>query len=255
MPGYKKIERIGSGGQANIWKGKNVETGEMVALKYLSIRGDRRADAAKIEEERARFVREVRIQKTLNHPNIIPVLDYGDRGFHQWYAMPLAKETLNDTLRGPKRSEDSTLEIMHHIIDAIEYAHSRGVIHRDIKPSNILNVNGEWLVSDFGFSRDLLSDSLLITRAQEFLGTPYYAAPEQYDDAHSVGPTADIYAIGKTFLACLTGKHVGPYMKLDEVAQPFATVIQKCAAEDPQSRYQSAAELRAALIKAREARG
>ncbi|MGW2161614.1 serine/threonine-protein kinase [Nonomuraea sp. NPDC001699] len=250
MPGYKKIKRIGSGGQANVWKGVNVDTGDIVALKYLQLQGDKRADAGTIAEERARFIREVRIQKGLDHPNIVPVLDYADKGYHQWYAMPLAEETLSEALKADSRSESWSLEIIHQVINAMEYAHGRGVIHRDIKPNNILRIGDDWLVSDFGFCRDLKSDSLLITKANTFLGTPYYAAPEQYDDAHLVGPTADVYAIGRTLLHCLTGKQAGPSLKFDGVAAPFEYIIRKCAAEEPDDRYQSVAELRTDLIAA-----
>ncbi|QFY13165.1 protein kinase [Nonomuraea phyllanthi] len=250
MPGYKKIRKIGSGGQAVIWESKNIDTGEIVALKYLQLQGDRRTRAAEIEERRIRFIREVRIQKSLHHDNIVPVLAYSDRGHHQWYAMPLAEQTLQKYLEGPRRDIEWALEVIHQVIHGIQHAHDKGVIHRDIKPSNVLQIGNKWLISDFGFCRDLHSESMEITRSEKFLGTLFYAAPEQYDDAHEVGPTADIYAVGKTLLHLLSWKPLSPYLKMEGVPDAFQGIIRKCVADSPDDRYQDIASLRTALLAA-----
>ncbi|WP_329293832.1 serine/threonine-protein kinase [Streptomyces pseudovenezuelae] len=248
MPAYKKVKEIKSGGQAAVWRGRDMDTGQYVALKYLTVRGEKRPKSAEAEEERIRFIREVKTQQELSHPNITPVLAYSGKVHHPWYAMPLADETFEDCLKGPKRDVSWSLEVIHQVIDAMEYSHEQGVIHRDLKPSNILSINNSWLVSDFGYCRNLNSESIKMTQAKALLGTWFYAAPEQFDDAHEAGPPADVYAVGKILMYCLTGNPPGPYLRLKGVSEPYKDVIVRCAAEEPEDRYQSMSALREALL-------
>ncbi|WP_432170890.1 serine/threonine protein kinase [Streptomyces sp. 1222.5] len=247
MPGYRKLREIASGGQGNVHLGEDVDSGDKVALKYLTPIG-KKSNSAEVQEERVRFLREVREQSRLSHPNIIPVLAFSGRGQRPWYAMPLAQASLEDCLQGEKRDVSWSLSVLHKIVDAMEYAHNEGVIHRDLKPSNVLLIDGDWKVSDFGFCRNLNSDSDQITKPASIVGTAFYAAPEQYDDAHAVGPTADVYAIGRILIHCLTWNRPPPGVhRLNELPPNFKDVVVRCVAEYPNQRFQELSELRAAL--------
>ncbi|MGW3234141.1 serine/threonine-protein kinase [Streptomyces sp. CAI-17] len=247
MPGYKKLEEIGSGGQATVHLGEDVDTGEKVALKYLTPAG-KKINSAEVQEDRIRFLREVREQSRLEHTNIVPVLAFSGRGQRPWYAMPLANGSLENYLESDKRDASWSVSVMHKVVDAMEYAHNEGVVHRDLKPSNLLLIKGEWKVSDFGFCRNLNSDSNQITRPASIFGTTFYAAPEQYDDAHAVGPTADVYAIGRILIHCLTWHRPPPGVnRLNELPPEFREVVVHCVAEYPHQRFQTMTELRAAL--------
>jgi serine/threonine protein kinase len=247
MAGYKRMGRIADGGQATVYRARNVDTGDQVALKALRPSG-KKANPAEVQEERVRFLREVKEQSRLRHSNIVPILDFSGRGQLPWYAMPLAQASLEDFLNGEKREISWVLPVMHRIIDAMEYAHNEGVIHRDLKPNNVLLIDDEWKVSDFGFCRNLNSESDQITKPATLVGTLFYAAPEQYDDAHSAGPTADVYAIGRILIHCLTWNRPPPAShRLNEIPSDFREVVLRCVAEEPSHRFQKLAELRAAL--------
>lgn len=252
MPGYRKLARIAVGGQATVHRGVNVDTEEEVALKYLKLRGKTKPDPAQARNMKARFVREVKEQRRLDHPNIMPVLDYSET-HSPWYAMPMAQASLQDFLDAEKRDVGWCLDVLSKVIDGMEYAHKQGVIHRDLKPNNILLVDGKWVVSDFGFCLNINSESLRITEAENLVGTYVYAAPEQYDDAHLVGPTADVYSIGKMLIHCLAWNMPPPGgNRLSEIPLVFKSVVIRCVAEDPSDRFQSLSDLRDALRDAFE---
>ncbi|MFF3977190.1 serine/threonine protein kinase [Streptomyces sp. NPDC001828] len=249
-PQYRKLARIAVGGQAVVHRGMNVDTGQEVALKYLSPAGNKKTSINEAEQERTRFLREVREQSRLNHVNIMPILGSSGRP-RPWYAMPLAKASLQDFLQSDRKSIEWALHVVHKILDGMEYAHGEGVIHRDLKPNNILLVEDEWVVSDFGFCRNINSESLRITQAERLVGTLLYAAPEQYDDAHIVGPTADIYSIGKILVHCFTWSTPPPGgNRLSEIPLEFKQTVIRCVAEEPGDRFQSVDEVRRSLFSA-----
>ncbi|WP_172638897.1 serine/threonine protein kinase [Streptomyces tailanensis] len=253
MPGYRKLARIAVGGQATIHRGIDVDTGREVALKYLTPEGSKKSNPTTLDKERIRFLREVREQSRLNHVNIMPVLGFSGRGQKPWYAMPLAKASLQDFLDSERKEVDWSLNAIHKVIDGMEYAHTEGVIHRDLKPNNVLLLEGEWVVSDFGFCRNVNSESLRITDAEKLVGTLIYAAPEQYDDAHVVTETADIFAIGKILIHCLTWNMPPPGgNRLNEIPSEFKTTVLRCVAEEPVNRFQNLSDLRTSLISAFE---
>ncbi|MGW2932623.1 serine/threonine-protein kinase [Streptomyces sp. NPDC001156] len=250
MAKYRKLARIAVGGQAVVHRAINLDTGQEVALKTLTPPGTKKSSPVESDRERTRFLREVKEQSRLSHENIMPVLDSSGRP-RPWYAMPLAKASLQDFLQSGKRDMAWSLKVVHKILDGMEHAHDEGVIHRDLKPNNILLVENEWMVSDFGFCRNLNSESLRITQAERLIGTLLYAAPEQYDDAHTVGPAADIFAIGKILVHCLTWSTPPPGgNRLSEIPPAFKSTVLRCVAEEPEDRFQSVADLRSSLISA-----
>ncbi|WP_329349407.1 serine/threonine protein kinase [Streptomyces sp. NBC_01261] len=253
MPGYRKRARIAVGGQATIHRGIDVDTGQEVALKYLTPEDSRKSDPAKFEKDRIRFLREVREQGRLEHANIMPVLGFSGRGQKPWYAMPLAEGSLQDILDSERRDVGWSLGVIHEVIDGMEYAHGEGVIHRDLKPNNVLFLEGDWVVSDFGYCRNVNSESLRITDAEKLVGTTIYAAPEQYDDAHIVNETADVWAIGKILIHCLVWNMPPPGgNRLNEIPPEFKATVLRCVAEDPNDRFQNMSDLRESLISAFE---
>ncbi|XHL93391.1 serine/threonine-protein kinase [Streptomyces niveus] len=253
MPGYRKLAKIAVGGQATIHRGVDIDTGLRVALKYLTPEGNKKTSPTEAAKERTRFLREVREQSRLDHINVMPILGFSGRGQKPWYAMPLATASLQDALSSTNQGVEWALDVVHKIINGMEHAHNEGVVHRDLKPNNILYLENEWVVSDFGFCRNINSESLRITQPERLVGTLIYAAPEQFDDAHTVGPTADIYSIGKILIHCLTWNMPPPGgNRLNEISEALKPTVVRCVAEDPRQRFQKMSDLRESLLSASE---
>ncbi|MGW9132017.1 serine/threonine protein kinase [Streptomyces sp. NPDC055681] len=237
---FHKIRKIGAGGQGEVFLVREEYTSAVVVLKRPLSGSDLDAGS----QEMVRFHREARIQSKLVHPGIMPILGIyrGSKG--PSFTMPQAETSLEEVLTSGAVPEMEATEMILAVADAIEYAHSEGVLHRDLKPANILLLNGTWVVSDFGLCLDINSDSLTITQSNTIVGSVAYMAPEQYDDAHEVTASADIFSMGRIFYHALTGKSPFPYMRQDEIPRKFRYLINKSASESPLSRYQTVAEFR-----------
>jgi serine/threonine-protein kinase len=156
-----------------------------------------------------RFQREIRTTARLQHPHILPVLDSGEAAGQLWYTMPYVEgESLRDRLRREGQLPlDHALQITREVADAVEYAHSQGIVHRDIKPENILLSRGHAVVADFGIARALqLSDAEQLTETGVAVGTPAYMSPEQVGGAPSVDGRSDLYSLGCVLYEMLTGE-------------------------------------------------
>jgi serine/threonine protein kinase len=136
------------------------------------------------------------------------------------------------------------------VADGVDYAHRDGVCHRDLKPENILLLNDRCVVSDFGLCRDLSKDSTTFTQSNTVFGTPYYMASEQYDNAHEIGPQADVFALGRILYHMLTGRLPYRYQHLDLVPRGFDYVVEVSTVEEPRDRYRSVAEFMSNLVEA-----
>src|SRR5947209_3201803 len=152
-----------------------------------------------------RFQREAETVARLDHPNILPIYDFGQEGDVPYIVMPLVTGgTLRDWLSKPVPLERA-LQVFSRILAALEYAHSQRVVHRDIKPTNILISQGDWpLLTDFGISK-IVEPSLRVTRSGTMIGTPEYMSPEQSQGGH-VDHRADLYAMGIILYEMLTGR-------------------------------------------------
>ncbi|MBQ4849535.1 TOMM system kinase/cyclase fusion protein [Pseudoalteromonas sp. MMG012] len=211
---YKLLNKIGEGGFGLVYKAKQVSTGQIVAIKFLSLPHELVQDKRRRYIER--FHREVDLIGRLNHPNIVQLIDKGQQQDSLLYAVYeyIDGQSLRDKLinSGPFEPSDAA-HIMASVLDALAHAHDKGVIHRDIKPANIMlyrvGANTHVKVLDFGIgalrheARQL--DYKSITLTQETLGTPSYSAPEQLRGEPPI-PQTDIYVWGLVFLECLTGQ-------------------------------------------------
>ncbi|GGZ13571.1 serine/threonine-protein kinase [Streptomyces poonensis] len=243
MAKFSRIEKIRDGGQATVWRAKYLERDRLVAMKFPLESTDLSPD----EENRARFVREVRCQSALRHPGVMPIIAMNLNEASPFYVMPLASFSLQDLLQSRSVEWDETLVMVMEVLNALAYAHAEGIIHRDLKPENILYLDDRWVVSDFGLCKDVNSNSLTMTRQEILFGSLPYMAPEQYDDPHNVGVTADIFAMGQILYYCVVGEIPYPRARVAKIPSDFRYVITKCVAEEPEDRFQSVADLRRAL--------
>ncbi|MCP5078990.1 MAG: protein kinase, partial [Psychromonas sp.] len=222
---YQLVDKIGEGGFGHVYKATQVNTGQTVAIKFLSISSD--FDANKRQRYIERFERETLLSSRLQHPNIVRLLDKGNSGDLLFAVFEFVEgKTLKQTLidNGPL-SASQAADVMTQVLDALAHAHQQGVIHRDIKPANIiLSETAAKLhakVLDFGIgtlvSEARVHDYKSITLTQETLGTPSYSSPEQLRGEPPTLKT-DLYVWGLVFIECLTGK---PTMSGSNLASVF----------------------------------
>jgi serine/threonine protein kinase len=195
---FRLLGLLGRGGMASVWKAEL--RGEVSALKRPL--GSFLEDRPFIE----RFLREADIGRTLNHPNIVRILARGEVDTVPYFTMELlAGQTLQALIRerGALPPRDAG-RVVVQIAEALDFAHSKGVIHRDLKPSNVMLLeDGTAKVMDFGIARALRFDDL--TASGAFLGTPDYVAPEMIE-GHGTEPRSDLYTLGVVFYEALTGQ-------------------------------------------------
>jgi len=170
---YEILAMVGRGGMATVYQAVDVRSGEEVALKVLApgIGSDRRFIR--------RFRREASLVSKLRHPNIVPVLAYGESDGFVFTVMPyVAGETLYARMKGGRLSREECSRWIGQICEALTYAHEQGIIHRDIKPSNvIIDEAGIARLTDFGLARLVAGHSSLT--GSMLMGTPAYVSPEQ----------------------------------------------------------------------------
>ena len=197
------LERIiGKGGAAYVYLARDLRDDRLVALKLL------RPDFSSAIAE-ARFHREIEIARRLQHPNILPLLDFGSVEGMIYFTMPYIE---GDTLRARLRKErqlslTDALSITRDIAVAMDYAHENGVLHRDIKPPNILLDHERVLVADFGVARAMTvaSGEEITTHSGLAIGTPEYMSPEQGSGNRDLDARCDIYALGCVLYEMLAG--------------------------------------------------
>jgi predicted Ser/Thr protein kinase len=195
---FRLLEMLGRGGMASVFKAER--RNELSALKRpLSLFLD---DPQFLE----RFLREAEIGRTLNHPNIVRILERGEVEGVPYFTMELVEgQTLDAFVRARGPADPRTAaSIVVHVAEALDFAHTKGVIHRDLKPSNIMLLpDGRVKVMDFGIARARRFEGLTATGA--FLGTPEYVAPEMIEGS-GTEPRSDLYGLGVIFFELLTGQ-------------------------------------------------
>ena len=219
------IERqLGQGGMATVYLALDLRHHRRVALKVL-----RPELAAVIGAER--FLHEIRVTASLQHPHILPLHDSGEADTFLYYVMPYVDgESLRERLRHERQLPvDDAVRIATEVAAALSYAHGRGVIHRDIKPENILLASGAAVVADFGIARAVTeAGEGRLTETGLSLGTPQYMSPEQATADRDLDARTDIYALACVVYEMVVGEppYTGPTTQ---------SVIAKVLTEQPRS--------------------
>lgn len=244
LPQYQIESLIGRGGMGAVYRGSQHRLGRSVAIKLLP------AELAEDEGFVARFEREARTLAHLDHPGIIQVHDFGQtREGHLYFVMEFVDGTdLFQMIHGPGLKPAEALEIITQVCDALQFAHSKGVVHRDIKPANILvTKEGHVKLADFGLARPMntgASGNLTLSRV--IMGTPEYMAPEQKrgEGDHRV----DLFALGVMLYEMLCGRTPQgawqPPSQRVKVDVRLDQVVIKAMQEEPERRYQQASEVK-----------
>ncbi|HZV01700.1 MAG TPA: serine/threonine-protein kinase, partial [Planctomycetota bacterium] len=205
---YEVLGTLGRGGMGVVYRARS-PGGEEVALKIL---GRLEADGI------ARFDRERRLLGGLGvEDGFVPLLDAGESAQGPWIVMPLVTGgTLRERLRGGPLGVEGTLEVGRALAGALAKAHERGIVHRDLKPENVLYHEGRPLLADLGLAKHFdrstpgASQTVSLSVDGSSRGTAGYMPPEQMRDAKSVGPPADVFALGAILLECLAGRPAFP---------------------------------------------
>lgn len=255
---FELVEEIARGGMGIVYKARQAGLNRTVALKMIL--AGQLASAAEVE----RFYAEAQAAATLDHPHIVPVFEVGAHEGQHYFTMALVEgESLAGRLvRGPLPVREAAA-IVRDVALAADYAHQHGVVHRDLKPANILiDAAGQVRVSDFGLAKRE-ADASGLTLTGQVLGTPSFMAPEQIvGPAASVGPTSDVYSLGATLYAFVTGRppfraastidtlrqvvdnDPAPPSQLDaNVPRDLENITLKCLEKSPDRRYATARAL------------
>lgn len=219
---YQILGELGRGAMGVVYRGFDPLIEREVAIKTL------RADLLEGNEKStllARFKHEAQAAGRLNHPGIVQVYDYGEENDRVFIAMELIQgKELKEFIAEEARFDlPGIVRMMDELLDALAFAHSKGVVHRDIKPSNIVVLkNGHLKVTDFGIAR---LESSTLTQAGNVLGTPSYMSPEQFM-AQRVDGRSDLFSSGVLLYELLTGEK--PF-----IGNSFATIMHKVLRETP----------------------
>jgi serine/threonine protein kinase/tetratricopeptide (TPR) repeat protein len=264
-----QLHELGRGAMGVTYKAFDVNLRCPVALKVLSPR------FLEDESARARFLREARVAVRVRHPNVASVFHLGSRGRELFYAMELVEgETLEDLIRrsGPLEPRRA-LQITAQAAAGLAAAHKEHLVHRDIKSSNLMLTSGETgratvKIIDLGLAKPVEEAASTLSRANAFIGTPYFASPEQCS-GRKVDIRSDIYSLGVTLWEMLTGEvpFTGavtqvlsqqlsaplPLEKLVRIPRPVVGLLKSLLEKDPEKRLQDPVEVEAAVQKVERA--
>jgi serine/threonine protein kinase len=263
---YKLTSRIAVGGMGEVWQASDTRLDRTVAVKIL------KAELSGDAEFLHRFRTEARMTASLNHPGIAAVHDYGETIFDGDLSIAyLVMELVDgDPLAGllakhGRLSAEFTLDMLEQAGNALQAAHSHGLVHRDVKPGNILVTSaGQVKITDFGVAK--AADAAPVTRSGMVMGTAHYIAPEQAL-GHPAEPASDVYSLAVCGYECLAGHR--PFlsenavtvamMHIRDLAPPLPpdvppaarAVIEATLVKDPRQRYNSGGEFAAAVAAVR----
>jgi len=255
---YDLLEEIGRGGQGVVYRARQKSLNRTVALKVIGL------GQWSSTPHLRRFRHEAEAAASLEHPQIVPIYEIGERDGSCYFSMKFIEGgQLDAILRREPMSIRRAAELLVKIARTVQFAHERGILHRDIKPGNILlDRHGEPHLTDFGLAR-LIEQESTITNSFDVLGTPSYMAPEQAAGrTKELTAAVDVYALGAVFYQMLTGQPPfaggttyetirlvleteprSPRLWNPKVDVDLATICLKCLEKDPQRRYPSALAL------------
>ncbi len=259
---YRLLEDIGQGGMSTVYKARDLDKKLEVAVKVLT------PYVAQEPKFRARFDREIRLLKNLEHEHIVPVLNYGEDEGITYIVMPYySGGTLQDQVDNGGLGLDEVGRFMADVTAALQYAHDKGIVHRDIKPSNILlDEDGQAMLSDFGFA--YVSETSHSLTGSVLIGTPAFMSPEQCI-GEEVDARSDQYSLGAVLYQLTTGrlpyegdtpmsvviKHLNDPLPRPRYINPHLPdvlegVIMQAMAKDPDDRYESIGAMNLAFAAA-----
>jgi len=227
-PRYEKLEELGRGGMATVYRVHDVDLDEEVALKVLL------RDLAEEETYRERFRREARRMLRIHHPRIIPVTDIGTLPSGQpFLKMPVLRNgSLHDQVRPEGLPEERVRAWAEDALEALACIHRSGIVHRDVKPSNfLLDAENHACLTDFGIA--LTAEEMRLTRTLEQMGTLAYMAPEQRTQ-RNITEKADVYSLAVVLHELRTG--VVPSAPGANMAGPFGELVRWMGEQEPEGR-------------------
>ncbi len=243
---YEVMSRLGAGGMGEVWKARDMRLERDVAVKVLP-----QAFATDVDRIR-RFQQEARAVAALNHPNICQIHDVGPDYLVLEYVE-------GSPLCGPLPDADAR-RLALQVASALEAAHKRGLLHRDLKPANVLvTTDGRAKLLDFGIAKLVTNDDMTRTAEGAVVGTAPYMSPEQVQ-GKTLDGRSDIFSFGSVLYELLSGERAFAGESSAEVlsavlrdtprslaASPLSRIASRCLEKDPSHRYQTMAEVRAAL--------
>lgn len=274
VPNYQMVRVIGQGGMGSVMLARSENTGEVVAIKTLL------PEVAVSEQSLKRFLREIEVASSLQHPNIVRYIEHGKHNGLVYlvteFVVGMDASRLART-RGGKLGYREVVRIVEQTLAALDFAHKQGFVHRDIKEQNIL-INGDYpdsvaKLTDFGLSKSFKETGMSgVTMVGDVAGTIAYMPPEQVRDFKDVKPPSDIYAMGMTAYALLTGANaldIDPKAGIAETVKAIfekpivplkdhipdmpprlASVIETALAKHVDNRWRTAGAMREALLSA-----
>ncbi len=257
---YALHSRLGKGGMGEVHRAVDKRTSRLVAVKLLS--PSLAEDGALV----ARFAQEQAVLASLDHPNIVKSLSPLEQHAGTWcFAMEYVPSiNLQMLIRGVGRlSPENAASVAAQVLDALSFAHAKGIVHRDVKPGNLLvDRAGRVHVTDFGLAR--AEDLTRLTMSGQVMGTPDYMSPEQAD-GRAPDPRSDLYSLGIVLwealhgetpfhgnhpLAVLRAHAEAPVPASPYVVPPLEAILRRALAKDPAERFADAREMRQAVLAA-----
>jgi eukaryotic-like serine/threonine-protein kinase len=272
VDGKYRVQRLlGRGGMGAVWLAENIRVRRQVAIKVLS-----RAAAEQAGDALVRFEREAQAAGQIGSDHIVEVLDLGTTGDGDPFMVMelLEGETLKQRMKRGRLDGDKVSAVFQQLLDGLAAAHAAGIVHRDLKPDNVFLQREkagqrDWVkILDFGISKfsQISGEAGQMTQAGMVMGTPFYMSPEQARTAHAVDARSDLYSVAVMLFETLTGQvpfngttfaellfkiafEPPPHPKsvMPTLDDRICAIIVKGMERDPAARFQSAAELGAAL--------